>query len=206
MSKSSKPDVDICDTVAHKDLQLKSSRSKDARALRSGLALQTALLALLEEKGFDQITVRDICAKAGVHYSTFFRHHPTKESLLDAIAKEEISALNKLSVDIRNASDFPAAFLALCQYVEENRELWSTLLNGGAGPAMREEWIRQSKREAENDYPAHHWLPMELGTICAATIIAETLAWWLSQPHGKHTAEEMSATLMRLLSWSLEAE
>lgn len=206
MSKSSQSNTDICDSVAHKDLQLKSSRSKDARALRSGAALQSALLALLEEKSFDQITVRDICAKSGVHYSTFFRHHPTKESLLDGIAKDEISTLNKLSNAVRQASDFRAAFFALCQYVEANRDLWSTLLNGGAGPAMREEWLRQSMKEAANDHGAPAWLPKELGTICASSIIAETLAWWLGQPRGKYSAEDMSITLMRLLGWSLGAQ
>lgn len=204
MTKSSKPNVNICDTVAHNPTQLKSSRSKDARALRSGLALQTALLALLEEKNFDHITVRDICAKAGVHYSTFFRHHPTKEALLDAIAKEEINELSKLTKAIRQASDFRAGFLALCTYVEANQELWATLLNGGAGPAMREEWLRQSMEEAANEHSAHAWLPIELGTICAASLIAETIAWWLNQPRGKHSAEEMTETLMRLLNWSFD--
>ena len=34
---------------------------------------------------------------------------------------------------------------ALCAYIEANRALWSILLNGGAGAAMREEWLRQAR-------------------------------------------------------------
>lgn len=202
MTKSAKSSDKICDTVMHNSSQLKSSRSKDARALRSGLALQKALLALLAEQDFDQITVRSICAKAGIHYTTFFRHYPTKEALLDTIAKEEISELSKLTKAIRHASDFHAGFLALCTYVEANQDLWSTLLNGGAGPAMREEWLRQSVEEATNEQSLHDWLPIELGPICAAALIAETIAWWLNQPRGTYTAEQMTATLMGLLNWS----
>ena len=54
----------------------------DARQVRSRHALHQALLALLEEKPFDQITVREISARAGTGYATFFRHYPTKEALL----------------------------------------------------------------------------------------------------------------------------
>ena len=180
-----------------------SSGSRDARALRSGLALQEAMLALLERKPFDQITIRDICNEAGVHYATFFRHHQTKESLLDCIARDQIARLNELTMAIRGSSDYAAGFRAMCAYVGDHRDLWSTLLNGGAGAAMREEWVRQSMRVASTEMPANSWLPADLGTICAATLIAETLAWWVSKPAGEIGIDEVAAILMRLLTASV---
>lgn len=182
-----------------------SAQSKDQRAVRSALALREALLALLPHKAFDQITVRDICAEAGVHYATFFRHHATKEALLDAIAKDRIRALSELSMAIRKAGDYQAGFLALCRHVEDQRALWATLLNGGAGSAMREEWVRVSQEVAAREPQSNNWLPIELGTICAATLIAETLAWWLAQIPGAHSAEEVAGILHRLLSSSVMA-
>jgi len=177
--------------------------SRDARALRSGQALREALLALLERKPFDQITVRDICAEAGVHYATFFRHHPTKEALLDDIAKDQIRQLNVLTLAIRDAENYEAGFRALCAYVDEHRALWSTLLNGGAAAAMREEWLRQSRIVAAGKAPVTSWLPVELGTICAASLIAETLAWWLAQPEGRYGVDDVARILHRLLVSSL---
>src|SRR6185437_10507723 len=65
----------------------------DPRAKRSSDALSSAFLRLLERKPLDQITIREIAAEAGVHRSTFFRHHPTKEALLDHIAANQIQDL-----------------------------------------------------------------------------------------------------------------
>lgn len=163
------------------------------------------MLTLLERKPFDQITIRDICAEAGVHYATFFRHHQTKEALLDLIARDQIARLNELTMAIRAASDYGAGFRAMCGYVDEHRALWSTLLNGGAGAAMREEWVRQSRRVAATEQPVNSWLPTDLGTICAATLIAETLAWWVGKPQGEISVEQIAAILMRLLTTSIIA-
>jgi AcrR family transcriptional regulator len=200
MAARSKPTQQMSDTVSHRVQLPASSNSKDARALRSGQALRDALLSLLLKKPFDQITIRDICAEAGVHYATFFRHHQTKEALLEEIATEQIKQLNKLTLQIRGADDYQAGFRALFTYVDEHRSLWSTLLNGGAGAAMREEWVRQSQRVAENEKSVSSWLPTELGTVCAATLIAETIAWWVEQPKGAYSVEQVAEIQLRLLT------
>lgn len=173
--------------------------------MRSGISLRDALLAQLLKKPFDQITIRDICSEAGVHYATFFRHHPTKEALLDDIAKDQIQQLNALTLAIRDHDDYEAGFKALCAYVADHRSLWSILLNGGAGAAMREEWVKQSQRVAATETPVNSWLPSELGSICAATLIAETMAWWVGQPEDVYSVDEVAKILYRLLVSSIIA-
>jgi AcrR family transcriptional regulator len=205
MTKKRKPTRILRDTVSHNSRRPASSASKHARAVRSGHALREALLSLLQRKAYDRITIRDICEKAGVHYATFFRHHQTKEALLDYIAKDQIKQLNKLTLAIRETDNYEAGFCALCAYVAYHRSLWSTLLNGGAGSAMREEWLRQSRKVAAAEAPINSWLPSELGTICAATLIAETLAWWVAQPEKAYSSEAVAKILHRLLSASILA-
>lgn len=173
--------------------------------MRSAQALNDALLALLEVKPFDQITIREICAAASVHYATFFRHHATKESVLEGVAADQIARLTELTMATRNSASYEAGFVALFTYVGEHRDLWATLLNGGAGAAMREEWIRQSKKVAADVGAANSWLPQELGTICAATLIAETVAWWVAQPSGTYGVGEIARIMTRLLSSSILA-
>ncbi len=197
--------MDVSEDVAKPRQKPASSESRDARARRSGQLLREALLALLLRKPFDQITVRDICAEAGVHYATFFRHHPTREALLDDIARQEIRTLVGLTMAIRKSDNYEAGFRALCDHVDRNRDLWSTLLNGGAGAAMREEWVRQSQQVAEAEQTIPGWLPRDLGTICAATLIAETLAWWLGQPRDAWTVDQVAAMLHRLVSAAIAA-
>ena len=70
---------------------------------------------------------------------------------------------------------------------------------------MREEWLRQSRKVAAAEAPINSWLPSELGTICAATLIAETLAWWVAQPEKAYSSEAVAKILHRLLSASILA-
>src|SRR5215475_9967656 len=108
--------------MAHYRPHLKTA--KDARAVRTREALRNALLDLLGRKPLDKITILDICETAGIGYTTFFRHHPTKESLLDEIAAEEIAHLIGLTVPIAESEDIHAAGVALFNYVSEHRKLW----------------------------------------------------------------------------------
>lgn len=185
---------------------LASSRSKDARARRSGQALRQALLTLLATSAFDHISIRDICVTARVHYATFFRHFPDKDALLADVARQQISDLNTITLKIRDAADYVAGFEALCRYVDDHRALWATLLNGGAGGAMREEWLRQARTAAARESHAASWLPADLSTICASTLIAETLAWWLSPAGQGHGVREVADILLRLMTTPLIAK
>lgn len=200
MSERNDPNLDLCATVAHNRKAPRGSTAKDARAVRSGAALRDALLHLLERKSFDQITVRDICAEAGVHYATFFRHHPGKEALLDHIAAEQIATSVELTLPIKDAGDDRGSLAALCAYVAEHRQLWAVLLNGGAGATMRGEWLRHARMVSETRDSVTTWLPKELGTICSTSLIVETIAWWLTQPRDAYSAEQVADILHRLIS------
>ena len=156
----------------------------DARMVRTRAALRRALLALLERKHFDQITVRDIAAEAGIGYATFFRHHESKSELLDEVAKEQIATLMALAVPLLAAADTRGSCLALCRYVNEHRAIWSALLTGGAAGAMREEFIRQAMQLGARQVQRSNWLPVELGAIFGVSATVEILAWWLRQPAG----------------------
>jgi AcrR family transcriptional regulator len=162
--------------------------------------LRNALLALLERKPLEQITVREIAAEAGVHYATFFRHHPTKEALLDDVAADQIDRLVELTVPILDSADAHAATLALCRYVQDHRTLWTALLTGGAAGAMRQELLRISRQIAVERAPKDGWLPVELAVNCSVSLIFETLAWWLAQPAEAFAIEQVALVLDRLLS------
>lgn len=49
--------------------------------------MDQALIALLEKKDFEYITIKEICAEAGVNRSTFYLHYEnTRDLLLEALA------------------------------------------------------------------------------------------------------------------------
>ncbi|CAN7470121.1 helix-turn-helix domain containing protein [Phenylobacterium sp. LjRoot219] len=149
--------------------------------VRTRSALSAALLQLLEEKAFDQVTVREITAKADVGYATFFRHYTDKEALLNDLAAEQIRDLLAMTVPILFDTDSRSACATLCAYVGERRKLWSALLTGGAASTVREEFIRQAKQiPAAQDAP-DSWLPAELRIVFPTGGAIDVLAWWLQQ-------------------------
>ena len=149
--------------------------------MRSREALRRAFLELLETKALDQITIQEITERAGVGYVTFFRHHGTKEALLNEIAAAQIRRLVDLTLPVLDAVDSRAASLALCSYVNEHRALWSTLLTGGAAAALREEYIRVSREVAEVRAKPDYWLPSDIAGILFVSSTLELLTWWLRQ-------------------------
>lgn len=154
----------------------------DARVVQTREALRGALLELLNVKSLEHITIREITAAADVGYTTFFRHHPTKEALLEDIAAGEIERLIELSLRVFDDQSTQAASFALCNYVAEHKALWSTLLTGGAAGTLRAEFIRVALDVASSRPANHDWLPAEVGVVLVASGTIELLAWWLRQP------------------------
>ncbi|MCE7798293.1 TetR/AcrR family transcriptional regulator [Sphingobium sufflavum] len=170
----------------------------DPRQIRSATALREALLTLLERKAFDQITVREIAAEAGVNNSTFFRHYVDKQALLDTVAADEISRLVAFSLPWGPKLD---GNRALCSYVNDRRALWKALFNGGARAAMREEYLRLSREVAAKHTGSTSWLPNDFAIICSTMLIIETISWWLSQSEPNvQSGEEIAVMLDLLLS------
>lgn len=67
--------------------------------------MDEAFLSLLEEKELPYITVKEICARAGVNRSTFYLHHETVGDLLEESAHHLIERFNA------HMTQEPAAFI-----------------------------------------------------------------------------------------------
>jgi len=179
-------------------LSFKKDEPGDARQVRSRKALTEALFALLEEKPFDQITIREISIRAKIGYATFFRHYPTKEALLSDIAAEEIAGLISLTAPLMLERNSYESTRLLCAYVDEHRKLWAALLTGGAAGLVREEFIRQLREVVMAAPLDEHWLPADLTATYGAGATFDLLAWWLAQEE-PYPLDEIAGIIGRLV-------
>jgi AcrR family transcriptional regulator len=67
-----------------------SQHSSDLRVRRTQKLLQEAVLALIEERGFDALTVGEIANRAMVSRTAFYRFYQDKYDLVEQIFKEAI--------------------------------------------------------------------------------------------------------------------
>ena len=77
---------------------------QDRRIVRSKRALRDALIALLEERGYDAFTVNDLCARADLNRGTFYNHFRDKEDLLLTLEDEVIADLDRFRAPLQELS------------------------------------------------------------------------------------------------------
>ncbi len=170
----------------------------DARSVRSRAALRATLVSLLEQKPFDQVTIREIAAKAGIGYATFFRHYPSKDSLLNDLASAQISGLTAVTLPMLISDDTRSTSRKLMEYVAEHSKIWAALLTGGAAGTVKLEFIRQMRQLSAAHGPFESPLPGDLRVAFSVAATLEILAWWLEQGEAL-SVEQMAAILDRLV-------
>ncbi|MFP3322661.1 TetR/AcrR family transcriptional regulator C-terminal domain-containing protein [Planococcus sp. SIMBA_160] len=60
-----------------------SGNPTDLRVVRTKQAIRAALIALIEQKGFEAISVKDITGQANINRGTFYSHYEDKYDLMD---------------------------------------------------------------------------------------------------------------------------
>src|SRR5258707_6810383 len=104
----------------------------DLRVRRTHANLREALIDLIEEKGFDAVTVGDIAERAMVNRTTFYRHYPDKYALVTGIFEEAVNQIfseigplpENLEGLLSSESEFDAK--AVQSYIDSQLAAWST--------------------------------------------------------------------------------
>lgn len=158
-----------------------TTTAPDRRVLKTRAALRDAMLALMAPRGWDEMTIQEICDRANVGRSTFYQHYQSKDELLS-------EGMNDLRDQIlaQSAAQGPGLhFLAaLLEHMEQHREVFRAAIGrrSGHGVARRFRKMVCQLVEAElarQDHPAAQ-------TPCAALFVAggivEAMAWWVDAP------------------------
>lgn len=169
----------------------------DVRLQRTRRSLRGALLELLRARSFDQISIREITAKAGVGYATFYRHYAAKEGLLHELADAEVRQLIAIAMPAIFRTSMRDSCMIVCSRVLEHRGLWRAMLTGDASGVLRQEFIREVLK-LKGRYPFDDWIPEEVQLICSTGATLDVLAWWVGQK-AMMPVEDVADMLARII-------
>ncbi len=114
----------------------------ESKYFNTAVKMDKALLALLAKKDFEYITIKEICASAGVNRSTFYLHYDNTRDLLKETTKYVLegflsyfSEANSTPLEQRSAQnleDFifitPEYVVPYLTYIKDNQRIFKTVM------------------------------------------------------------------------------
>jgi AcrR family transcriptional regulator len=176
----------------------------DPRVRRTRRLLQDALLGLLRERAFDDITVQDITTRAGLSRVTFYLHYRDKDELLTQIMREALDTLDaQLPVCERSAESIQQALARWFEHAAAYPELYHLVICR----SDRSSFVTQVRahlehimrvRSERSQAARHAGVPAAIWGRFEASACLSVIAWWLEQ-RMPYSPQEMARWLWRLL-------
>ncbi len=187
------------------------TKKPDRRINRTRQALQSALIELILEKGYDAVSVQDIVTRANIGRSTFYTHYSSRDAVFsDSFKSLEISLNMALQQDLENsrpAPSYPLPYIELLlHHIDKNRPLYRALA-GQSGGALAAKHIRKILLGlVSRDISTRN-----LGVVLSKTTsdalthylvgaITDILTWWLDHKTKWQVAEVHSFLTMMITS------
>ncbi len=183
----------------------------DRRVQRTQQLLGDALIALIFEKGYEAITIKDVVERADVAYVTFFRHYRDLDELLTQRLEQGIKELmSRIDQAMQGA---PGAIFRdgegrlIFQHVRENASLYRILLNSRGAAHLRkrvQETIAASiLAQCPPLYENPGGIPAEIAANHIAAAQLALIEWWLDREM-PYPIERMARIASQLISRATE--
>lgn len=186
-----------------------AKEQEDLRVRRTRKLLWDALMALLVERDFEKISVKDICEQAMVHRTTFYKHYEDKHDLLLRGMKEMHDSLaGETGLPKATSLDesLPQYFVRVFVHISRNQHVYRLLLCGTGTSSFQTlmrtylaEGCEARLRRSQRQEGLHFSVPLPiLAQFYAGALIGIT-TWWLENDLPL-TPQEMAHALMLLLA------
>jgi AcrR family transcriptional regulator len=181
-------------------------KKEDQRVRRTRDRLGDAMMALLVEKPFDDITVQDVLDRAEVSRSTFYTHYRDKNDLFLSDAEEFFEAMAMALSRHGDKSDRVAPVQELFAHIAEVRPFYDALIASGRSQDLLELGQGHFARGIErrfNEMPRVATITLPCRSAIAhglAGTLFSLLAWWIH--HGMTPSPAEMDKLFHTLVWS----
>ncbi len=167
----------------------------NVRVRRTRALLRQALVELIEDRGFDHVTVGDLTERAMISRAAFYRNYRDKYELVEQIFDEAMAEMTAVSEDDpRSPGERFADFLT---HVDAYHRLYGALLGRKGSP-----WFADRMRSALAAMSSAHLPDRDADALVPSVISAmfvQSIVWWLEhgRPCPPHELADQSARLIR---------
>jgi AcrR family transcriptional regulator len=187
----------------------KKPKKLDPRVVRTRQQLRAALVSLIEEKGFDALTVQDITDRAELNRATFYLHYRDKQDLLEKSLRD---AIDELMADLGASTaeqgqligdETPRPIKAVFEHVAQHAHFYRVMLSAERVPAfsagVRDYMAEVTLRwlAALQPHPKQSVVPLEIVANSLSWSLLGVLIWWLE--HDRPHPPDFMAEQFRLL-------
>ena len=164
-----------------------SDKKTDARVRRTRDALGDALVALMQEKPFETITVQDVLDRAQVSRSTFYSHYSDKDDLLMSDAEEFFESISMALSAHGDKSDRVFPVQEFFTHLSDVQPFFKALVKSGKYQENMElargHFARGIERRLSELPRANSIPPNQLPAIAFthAGALLSLLTWWLDR-------------------------
>ena len=163
----------------------------DRRIIRTRGVLQHALTSLILRKGYEAITIQDVCDEANVGRSTFYAHYTSKDDLkrngFEHLRKELVDRQREAQAASGEIKDRSLSFsLTMFEHARDHIDLYRALVVGGRGGTVSLGQIRQilsdlvrNEFAATTDKNSADTVPRELVVQYVVGAFMAVMTWWL---------------------------
>jgi AcrR family transcriptional regulator len=190
-----------------------SQQGKNVRLRRTQKLLRDALVELIDERGFDAITIGELTERAMVSRAAFYRNYQDKYDLVEQIFEEAMSALLAAVGDL--GREHPAEiWVTFFEHIAEYERLYRALLGRKGSPwfvwkmraalaGLVKERGQLPHGQSPSDRPVHTFSDTFVPDLVSALFV-EAITWWLEQ--GRPYTPREIATRSALLASALFKE
>jgi|SRR5690625_2730709 len=174
----------------------------DRRIRKSKKAIEEALISLMVENDFEDITINSIAERADVNRGTIYLHYKDKYDLLEQCIEREIQEL-LISCMPEGTESYPSKtpLLRTFKYLEEHSFIYHTLLTNKGVPTFRNKLLtvmKEGLREQLQLNGINQNMNKEILIEFWSSAIIGVIEWWITQSM-PYTAEEITEHLWTLL-------
>ena len=185
--------------------------NQDLRVQRTKKALITTFSDLLETKSFDNITIQDVCEKANVRRSTFYRHFNDKYDLLNHIVGtliEYFRTLHLPEIDPKDPRQFFNKFMKdILFFISDNKTMVKSVISINIYSEVYQILYNQIyavvKRQIEFDKQIGQFYIDEFiyGEFLTGGILSVILNWI---QYGQQSIDEVSSDIVTMICGARE--